>query len=35
VVYNPGEANSVTLVQLVKKFAPMHGMKVVEAGATK
>ena len=35
VIYNPGEANSVTLVELVKKFAPQYGMKVVEAGATK
>jgi len=35
VIYNPGEANSVTLVKLVKKYAPMQGMKVVEAGATK
>lgn len=35
VIFNPGEANSVTLVKLVKKYAPMQGMKVVEAGATK
>ncbi len=35
VIYNPGEANSVTLVSLVHKFAPQHGLKVVEAGATK
>ncbi len=35
VIFNPGEANSVTLVELVKKFAPLQGMKVVEAGATK
>jgi len=33
VIYNPGEANSATLVALVKKFAPSHGMTVVEAGA--
>lgn len=35
VVFNPGEANSVTLVDLVKKHAPSHGMEVVEAGAPK
>ncbi len=35
VIYNPGEANSVTLVELVRKYAPKHGMKVVEASATK
>ncbi len=35
VIYNPGEANSMTLVELVKKYAPLQGMKVVEAGATK
>ncbi|WP_426416190.1 ABC transporter substrate-binding protein [Aestuariirhabdus sp. LZHN29] len=35
VIYNPGEANSVTLVALVKEFAPQHGMTVVEAAATK
>jgi putative ABC transport system substrate-binding protein len=35
VIYNPGEANSVTLVELVRKYAPQHGMKVVEASATK
>ncbi len=35
VIFNPGEANSVTLVKLVKKYAPLQGMKVVEAGATK
>jgi len=35
IIYNPGEANSITLVDLVKQFAPKHGMKVVEAGATK
>jgi len=33
VIYNPGEANSATLVDLVKKFAPAHGMTVVEAGS--
>jgi len=35
VIFNPGEANSVTLVGLVKKFAPNHGMEVVEAGSPK
>lgn len=35
VIFNPGEANSVTLVDLVKRYAPKHGMAVVEAGATK
>lgn len=35
VIFNPGEANSVTLVELVKKYAPLQGMKVMEAGATK
>jgi len=35
VIYNPGEANSVTLVGLVNEHAPAKGMSVVEAGATK
>lgn len=35
VIFNPGEANSATLVALVKRHAPEHGMEVVEAGATK
>lgn len=35
VIFNPGEANSATLVDLVKKHAPDHGMTVVEAGAPK
>jgi putative ABC transport system substrate-binding protein len=35
VIFNPGEANSVTLVELVKKYAPNHGMEVVEAGSPK
>lgn len=35
VIFNPGEANSITLVELVKKYAPLQGMQVVEAGATK
>jgi putative ABC transport system substrate-binding protein len=33
IVYNPGEANSVTLVGLIRKHAPSNGMKVVEAVA--
>jgi putative ABC transport system substrate-binding protein len=33
VIYNPGEANSVTLVGLVKEHAPAHGMTIVEAAA--
>lgn len=35
VIFNPGEANSATLVDLVKKYAPSRGMEVVEAGAPK
>ncbi len=35
VIFNPGESNSATLVELVKKHAPNHGMTVVEAGAPK
>ncbi len=35
VIFNPGEANSVTLLELVKQYAPQQGMKVVEASATK
>jgi len=35
VIYNPGEVNAVTLVRLVGKYAPTHGMTVVEAGAMK
>ncbi len=35
VIFNPGEANSLTLLNLVKKYAPMQGMKVVEASASK
>jgi len=35
VIFNPGEANSATLVALVKKYAPDHGMEVVEAGSPK
>ena len=35
VIYNPGETNSVVLVDLVKQFAPELGMKVVEASSPK
>jgi len=35
VIFNPGEANSATLVDLVKQFAPQHGLTVVKAGAPK
>lgn len=35
VVANPGEANSVTLVDLIKEEAPKLGLSVVEAAATK
>ncbi|RRJ85403.1 ABC transporter substrate-binding protein [Aestuariirhabdus litorea] len=35
VIYNPGEANSVSLVTLVNEEAPKQGMSVVEAAATK
>ena len=35
VIYNPGEANSVVLVELVKKLAPEAGMTVVEGSAPK
>ncbi len=35
VIYNPGEANSVSLVNLVNEEAPKLGMSVVEAAATK
>ncbi|QQP90384.1 ABC transporter substrate-binding protein [Skermanella sp. TT6] len=33
--YNPGEPNSVTLLELVKKLAPDHGFSIVEAPATR
>ncbi len=33
VIYNPGEANSVTLVELLKLEAPVRGLEVVEAAA--
>jgi len=35
VPFNPGEANSVTLMELIKKEAPSRGLTVVEAPATK
>ncbi|KZY63749.1 ABC transporter permease [Oleiphilus sp. HI0071] len=35
VIYNPGEANSVSLVELVKKHAPEQGLDVVEAASPK
>lgn len=33
VIYNPGEANSVTLIELVKQHAPTQGFSVIEASA--
>ncbi len=33
VIYNPGEANSITLLELLKKEAPGHGLSLVEAPA--
>jgi putative ABC transport system substrate-binding protein len=33
VIYNPGEANSVTLVELIRKEAPSRGLEIVEAAA--
>lgn len=35
VIYNPGEANSVSLVNLVKEYAPGLGLTVVEAASPK
>ncbi|MGF1694722.1 ABC transporter substrate-binding protein [Vibrio kyushuensis] len=35
VVYNPGEANAVTLVELLKESAKAQGFKVIEATALK
>ncbi|WP_299393839.1 ABC transporter substrate-binding protein [Pelagibius sp.] len=35
VPFNPGEANSMTLLELVKQEAPARGLTVVEAPATK
>ncbi|UZE97667.1 ABC transporter substrate-binding protein [Alkalimarinus alittae] len=34
-IYNPGEANSVTIVELLEKVAPELGIKVVRSAATK
>jgi putative ABC transport system substrate-binding protein len=33
VIYNPGEANSVTLLELIRKEAPRRGLEIVEAAA--
>ena len=33
VIYNPGEANSVSLVELIRKEAPPRGLEIVEAPA--
>ena len=35
VIFNPGEANSLTLLELIRSLAPKHGLQVVEAPATK
>jgi putative ABC transport system substrate-binding protein len=35
VIYNPGEANSVTLVDLVKQHAPAQGLTVITASSPK
>ncbi|GAB4394825.1 MAG: ABC transporter substrate-binding protein [Kiloniellaceae bacterium] len=35
VPFNPGEANSVTLMELIKQEAPARGLTVIEAPATK
>jgi putative tryptophan/tyrosine transport system substrate-binding protein len=35
VIYNPGEANSLTLVDLLRKEAPARGLKILEAPAPK
>jgi putative tryptophan/tyrosine transport system substrate-binding protein len=35
VPYNPGEPNSATLIEIIKKLAPGQGFTVVEAPATK
>ncbi len=35
VIFNPGEANSLTLLDLIRSQAPKHGLEVVEAPATK
>jgi putative tryptophan/tyrosine transport system substrate-binding protein len=33
VIYNPGEANSVTLLELIRKEAPARGLEIAEAAA--
>ncbi len=33
VLYNPGEANSITLIEMLEKEAPALGLKIVKAGA--
>jgi putative ABC transport system substrate-binding protein len=33
VIYNPGEANSMTLLELIKREAPARGLEIVEAAA--
>lgn len=35
VPYNPGEANAVTLLELIKSLAPTAGLEIVEAAAPK
>jgi putative ABC transport system substrate-binding protein len=35
VIYNPGEANSVSLIKLVKKYGPAHDLKIIEAVSPK
>ena len=35
VIYNPGEANSLTLLELLKREAPARGLTIVEAPAPK
>jgi putative ABC transport system substrate-binding protein len=35
VPYNPGEANAVTLLELIKSLAPAAGLEIVEAAAPK
>jgi len=34
-IYNPGEANSVALIKLVKQYAPKNGLSIVEAVSPK
>lgn len=35
VIYNPGEANSVTLIELIKQEAPARGLAIMEVAAAK